>query len=201
MTSNPLDTVYWNNNSPRIEYTVVVENNGNNLLTGNCELQLRYNQYPLSRTRKSWQAQNFEVGELDTLHFIDTLSYLNLDRYKGGDNIIVIWPHTDNPGAQVPDTMDYGIYVTDLTGVQDPAAVDARIDIFPNPATDRLSIQYLENRNKLECVRIIGLDGKVQYESSKAVDHIDIGQLSAGLYFVEFKFKDGIYGAMRLLKE
>lgn len=199
VVSNPVDTVYWNNNSPIIAYTVVVENIGNNQLTGNCIIKFRYNQWTADIDKKSWQANNFEVGQTTIVTFQDTVFDLSSQRYKGGDNIIVIWPHSDNP-AQAPDTTSHDIYITDMTGVLDPAQVAARVDVYPNPVADQLNIRYLDGKHRIECVRILGLDGKVYFASEQSVSAIDMGHLSSGLYFVEFKFKDGIYGALRVSK-
>ena len=65
---------------------------------------------------------------------------------------------------------------------------------------DQLNIRYLDGKHRIECVRILGLDGKVHFASEQSVSAIDMSHLSSGLYFVEFKFKDGIYGALRVSK-
>lgn len=201
LESSPTDTANYFQGDSIIHFRAYVENTGNNLLTGNCQIVFRYNQWPDTLIRKEWSAQNFEVGQTDTLIFSDTIFGISGQRYKGGDNIIVIWPHSDNTNVQAPDTTIDSVYIPVVNSAAERRTLDARIDIYPNPANGRLNIRYLESKNKVECVRIIGTTGIVRYQSSRAVDQIDLADLPAGLYYAEFTFKDGLRGAMRFLKE
>jgi hypothetical protein len=200
LTSLPADTVIYPN-TWGITYFATVENVGNNQLTGPCYLKTRYNTTPGDSILWSWIASNFEVGQTEVFSFTDSIRTLDVGRYKGGGNILVIWPQADNPNVQAPDTTNFPIYIRDITiDAPDPTILADRVAISPNPVVDHLRIAYLHGAQKIECVRIVGLDGKVMFQSNKAVEQIDLSALSSGLYFLEFKFKDGIYGSMRVSK-
>ncbi|MBK9448233.1 MAG: T9SS type A sorting domain-containing protein [Bacteroidetes bacterium] len=197
--SFPPDTIYYPNTGS-ITYTLVVENIGDNQLTSPCQIKFKYNSATTDTIMWSWLAFNFEVGQTDTIIFTDSIGPLGGTRYKGGDNIIVIWPNSDNPNVQIPDTVDFPIWIQQFNGVIDEETLAQRVEVFPNPVTDKLNIHYKDMRQKVECVRIIGLDGKKLWESYNPVDEIDTQQLPAGMYLLLFKYKDGMVGAVRITK-
>ncbi|MEY3443170.1 MAG: Secretion system C-terminal sorting domain [Bacteroidota bacterium] len=197
--SIPPDTV-WYPNTVAITYKLIVENIGDNQLTSPCQVKFRYNTQTADTVMWSWLAFNFEVGQTDTITFTDTIGALGGNRYKGGGNIIIIWPQSDNPNVQAPDTTQFPIWIEDFNGVIDPEEVAQRVEVYPNPVNDHLNIRYLQMKQKVECVRIIGLDGKKLWESYSPVDEIDTQQLPAGMYLVLFKYKDGRVGAVRITK-
>lgn len=200
VTSLPSDTVVYPNTS-WITYYVTVENVGNDQLTAPCSIKAYYNGGSQENVLKSWVASSFEVGETTTLTINDTIDGLGNGRYDGGVNILVIWPHNDNPNSQAPDTTDYEIVILDLTiGVIDPKELDQRVEVFPNPARDHLNIRYLQPQHKVEYVRIVGLDGRIQLQTNSAVESLDLSALPAGMYMVVFDFKDGSVGAQRFTK-
>ena len=200
MWSSPMDTVVYNNNNPVIYYTVVIKNIGNDKLDGACQMKTKYNLSPTEFSKVTWQVSNFEVGQTDTVQFNDTIFSLNPNRYKGGDNIIVIWPHTDNPSAQAPDTTNYQIYVDNLTSASGPKIVEERIAFWPNPTNGILNINYLKGKNKIEYVRIVGVDGKLLQSYTSAVESVDLDGLAKGIYLLEIRFKDGLRATYRVSK-
>lgn len=198
-TSFPPDTVYYPN-TVAITYRLIIENIGNNQLTGPCQVKFKYNSSTTDTILWSWLASNFEVGQTDTVVFTDTIGSLGGNRYKGGGNVIVIWPNSDNPNVQAPDTTNFPIWINDFNGVVDPITLAQRVEVFPNPVTDRLNVRYLQMKQKVECVRIISLDGRKLWESFSAVEEIDTRSLPSGMYLVLFKYKDGMVGAVRMTK-
>jgi hypothetical protein len=200
VTSTPMDTVYFPNQNV-IAYRVIVENIGNNQLTGACKIKLSYNSDTVEHIKRSWTASNFEVGQTDTLTFNDTIVNLTGARYRPGGNILIIWPHSENPNVQVPDTTNFPIWIYDMNGIHDPSILLNRVKVYPNPAHDLLTIQYIEARNKLERVRLVALDGRLLKESSQPLHELDLTGLPSGMYFVQFKYRDGVEGAMRIQKQ
>ena len=198
--TSPIDTVVYNNNDPIVEYSVVVRNIGNDKLDGACRMMTKYNQSSVEHIKKNWQATNFEVGQTTTITFQDTLYSLSTNRYKGGDNIIVIWPHTDNPSAQAPDTTEFGIYVDNMVGATDPVELQNRIVVWPNPTSGMLNIDNLQNRNKIEYVRIVGMDGKLLKTYTTSVRTINLDGFAKGVYLMEVGFKDGLHASYRISK-
>jgi hypothetical protein len=200
MWSLPLDTVVFNNNNPMVTYTMVVKNTGNAKLDGPVTIKTKYNTWTQVYDKYSWVVADFEVDETDTVTFTDTIANLSSFRYKGGDNILVIWPHADNPTAQVPDTTNYGIYVDDLTGIAELHFLGSQVEVYPNPLTGQLNIQYLKDKHKVESVRICNMQGQVLFDRAAAVEQIDTDALSSGVYLLEIRYKDGRIGVARLTK-
>lgn len=202
MWTNPVDTVYYVNGSEVVEYTVVVKNIGNNKLDGACQIQLKYNTDQTIHGKRSWVASNFEVGQTDTVTFNDTLFTLNAGRYKGGDNIIVIWPHTDNPNAQIPDTTDnFPIFVDLSNSSEEEIGILSMIDLWPNPTTGALNLNYHDLARKVEYVRIVSLTGQELRKYDNAVETIEMAEFAEGIYMLEMQFKDGRKASFRLLKQ
>jgi hypothetical protein len=198
--SQPADTVYYPNTTT-ITYRLVVENVGNNQLTGPCDIKFRYNSYAGDHSKEPWNATNFEVGETDSIRIDDPIGTLDSSRYKGGGNILIIWPNTDHPGVQAPDTVEFDLVILDITGFVDPSVLRERIDIYPNPVGDVLNLRYLQLRNKVEYVRILGIDGRVLTYDSRALDQIDTRNLPSGMYMLDVKYTDGMEGALRFTKQ
>ncbi len=200
ITSLPADTVIYPN-TWGITYYVDVTNVGNDRLNGPCYLKMRYNTSLADTSAWTWIANNFEVGQVETFSFTDSIHSLNAGRYKGGGNILVIWPQADNPSVQAPDTTFFPIYIRDISiDTDQPTVLVDRVQVYPNPVSGELSIRYLQQAQKIECVRIVNIDGKVCYQANESVASIDVSTLSSGMYFLEFRFKDGTYGAMRVRK-
>jgi hypothetical protein len=201
LVSFPPDTVYYPNTS-FITYKMAVENVGNNQLTSSCRIMFRYDGSTTDTTVWQWSVTNFEVGQVDTVVFPDSIGLLNAGRYKGGGNILVIWPHADQPNTQAPDTTGHWLYIVDLSnGVVDPAVLAQRVEVFPNPVQDELTIRYLQRQHKLEYVRIVSMDGRLVWESHEAMEEVDMRTMPAGMYMVVFKYKDGMLGAVRITKQ
>jgi hypothetical protein len=197
--SYPPDTVYYPNTS-FITYKMAVENVGNNQISSSCHIMFRYDGSSQDTSVHEWSLANFEVGQVDTVEFPDSIGLLGNGRYKGGGNIIIIWPHADNPNTQAPDTTDHFIYIVDLTSTVDPAVLGTRLEVFPNPVQDELNIRYLQHQHKIEYVRIVGLDGRLLWESRDAVETVDMRSFPSGMYMAVFQFKDGMRGAIRISK-
>lgn len=195
----PPDTVYYPNTF-QITYRMEVENVGNDQLTSSCDVMLRYDSNPADSVKFTWVLQNFEVNQKDTIEFNDPIGALGGNRYKGGGNIIVIWPKSDNPGVQAPDTTGVPIYIFDINAVLDPAELRQRVEVFPNPVQDHLNIRYLQPGRNVGYVRIVGLDGRIYWEKAGAMESLDLSALPAGMYMVVFDFKDGSVGAQRFTK-
>ena len=78
------------------------------------------------------------------------------------------------------------------------------IEIFPNPIADFLNINYVEDPfNPTQLIQVIDLTGKVvgsiQPENSSSIQ-LDVSNLSHGIYFVQFRNKDGMVATKRFIK-
>ena len=86
-----------------------------------------------------------------------------------------------------------------ITEGTDEFSKDNHLDVFPNPATDILSIvTYDANCHSVE---IFSLDGRLVKAQSANFDAIDISSLAPGLYVIKVRMKDGREYNERIVKE
>jgi hypothetical protein len=183
-----------------IEYTVVVVNNGNAAVNGAISVRAYHNaDYSVWYEKAEFVVNNFEVGQSQTITFNDTVRTIDA-RYKGGNNILVIWPHSDAPNIQVPDSSNADIWIDGLVGVKDPTVFFARVEAGPNPVSSGLNLRYLKDQHKLEYVRIMNTSGQILRQYDKAVSRIEFDMLPPGLYLLEIKYRDGVAGTYRILR-
>ncbi len=64
------------------------------------------------------------------------------------------------------------------------------IKLYPNPASDKLFVEGLENFKDLNIVNTLGQTFKVEHSTTQ---YISIEQLPAGVYFLKATGKDGLY--------
>ncbi len=70
-----------------------------------------------------------------------------------------------------------------------------RIAFYPNPASDRISIQ--DENDRIESYRIIGIDGKL-VKHGKVDSEIDISELAPGQYIIYFFDRNSMLDSDRL---
>lgn len=200
-TSVPPDSLFFlAQQDSIIEYTVVVVNNGNAAINGAISVRAYHNaDYSTWYEKTEFVVNNFEVGQSQTVTFNDTVQ-VNDARYKGGNNILVIWPHSDSPNIQVPDSLGDSIWVDGLVGVKDPEVFFARVKVGPNPVSDGLNLRYTKDQHKLEYVRIMNTTGQVLRQYDKAISRVEFADLPRGLYLVEIRYRDGVSGTYRILR-
>lgn len=200
-TSIPPDSLFFiAQGDSIIEYTVVVVNNGNAAVNGAISVRAYHNgDYSAWYEKAEFVVNNFEVGQSQTVTFNDTVR-ANDARYKGGNNILVIWPHSDAPNIQVPDSSGADIWIDGLVGVKDPTVFFARVEAGPNPVSSGLNLRYLKDQHKLEHVRIINTSGQVLRQYDKAVSRVEFSDLPQGLYLLQIHYRDGVSGTYRILR-
>jgi hypothetical protein len=196
----PSDTMDYNlgNGDTVIEWTVRVINNGNASYNGTVSVRCYYNNDSMVWEKDEFIGNNFEVGQTQWVSWKDTVQSGDA-RYKGGNNILVIWPHSDSPNVQAPDSTNGGIYIDNLVSVRDPQVFFARVKVGPNPVSSTLYLQYLKDQHKLEHVRLYNSSGQIMRSYHKAVSRIEFNDLPVGLYFLDIQYKDGVGGSYKLL--
>ncbi|MDZ4666255.1 MAG: T9SS type A sorting domain-containing protein [bacterium] len=79
-----------------------------------------------------------------------------------------------------------------VTGIKEqPVLSTASIGIYPVPATDKLSVYLLSGRGEVCNWNLYGVNGKIQKSGQNVFSHnahfdIDISDLNAGIYFIDF---------------
>jgi len=136
---------------------------------------------------------NIEIKR-DTAHPVltwNTASPVN----EYGQKTVVINPSTHNGEVDI-----YYHEPCTTTGINNVAAVDNDINIFPNPATTNITIIAKGINNST--ISIYNIQGQIikQISTIKITTNIDISDLSGGVYFVEIKNEKN-YKVMKLVKE
>ncbi|MGC9330420.1 MAG: T9SS type A sorting domain-containing protein, partial [Bacteroidales bacterium] len=78
-------------------------------------------------------------------------------------------------------------------------ALVADINVYPNPATDYIYIQNIENVNRID---VVNLTGQIMdsYDITGNTMQMDVSGYSNGVYFVKFIFNDNSTGTIRIEK-
>lgn len=134
-----------------------------------------------------------QIGDLQTL--IDWNQQDPPDDFEmNRNNIIYTWQYNRNPFIDYPDLIDYiwGDQVGEVWHQPDMSVINqnnSRINIYPNPAQNQLSIDGLTKKSN---VQIISLTGQVLMEKSINIDHFqwDINKLDPGIYFITISTKN-----------
>jgi hypothetical protein len=89
----------------------------------------------------------------------------------------------------------------DVTGVGEQQHPDAQVNIYPNPVTDRLTIQ---SDKKLKSIRLLSVDGKMMNDvpvtNPENQQVIDFDRYPKGIYFIEVGFNDGETVTRKIIK-
>jgi archaellum component FlaG (FlaF/FlaG flagellin family) len=181
-----------------LTFTVKLVNLGNTPYSGFIQLFAAYNGgtniYP-------WEYANIDslmpilVG--DTFSFDLHQDIVASDRYGGGDNIILIWPNTGN-GAQTLDTASIHVFVRNLVSRLNPQEIDARVKVYPNPATEVLRFNWTDPTYRLEHVRLVNMAGQEVFSSHNAVQEIGLDGLPRGIYLLQLQYEDGLQGIFKV---
>lgn len=127
---------------------------------------------------------------LATTHSFDSYQW-----YKGGDLIsgatAATYTVAENGVYSVKVTLNncsdsLAYNVTNVTKLEDVPGLSADIRVYPNPSSSRVNIQ---SRVPVS-VTLRGMDGRMILQRNN-VDHINIRDLSAGIYMLELSDKTG----------
>jgi hypothetical protein len=151
----------------------------------------------------NFDPQGLEVGEKIQVSVIDSITTIaqSNHRYKGGDNVLVIWPRAEAVAVMVPDTAFVDLYIFDIRNstADQVQSMRERLSVYPSPAQDYLNLDYRKEQHKLEHVRLRSIDGRLLYESKSLVHAIPLLGLPAGTLMLEVKYRDGIQGTYKIV--
>lgn len=113
-----------------------------------------------------------------------------------GQSLTLLMSGFQNPAANSNGAAWGLYYATALGGPLVPLAVSTSVDevagttglnIWPNPATDKL---HISSKEPITSVRIYDVTGKLIKTSFQPKGEIDISQLTDGLYFIKLESRD-----------
>jgi len=96
--------------------------------------------------------------------------------------------------------------VTSLAGINEAANISEQLNLFPNPATDIISVTFSSNGNCSADIRIMNNMGSVvRAQHVNCTDgnntyEISVSDLAAGMYYIDFKTEAG-FAAKRFIKQ
>lgn len=87
---------------------------------------------------------------------------------------------------------------TILASKESPSIPEHRVQLYPNPARDRIQLDIPKN-HQLEHVEVLSSNGQILLYSQGRM--LEIGHLPAGIYFTKAIFKDGRFVSKKWVKE
>jgi hypothetical protein len=92
-------------------------------------------------------------------------------------------------------TEDYQVTIDDCTGINE--LFSEQIKIYPNPAKNYLTIEFVLNKESSYQVSLLNQIGKVVYQLKKTgsfgrqITRINTSNLPEGVYTIQFRMEDG----------
>ena len=83
---------------------------------------------------------------------------------------------------------DYALVVKDKLSTNEHSAKNGEINIYPNPASDKL---YINNVRDITTYKIIDASGKIIQSGDFTQNPIDIHSLEGGVYLLSLSHKNG----------
>jgi hypothetical protein len=93
---------------------------------------------------------------------------------------------TDANGCQVSQTVV-------ITGINERSAEEASFNMLPNPATNKVTIEYTADKAVPATIRLVSINGQEVYSENfaqakgKNIQNIDISGLAKGVYFLQLR--------------
>lgn len=134
----------------------------------------------------------------DTIVFSVSETYDNINGYRLGGNVVVIWPVAS--GITTLDTFYTDVYVRAMVGINENKSLYNDFLIYPNPTQEYLMIKNKGLKNRVEEVRIFDVNGRILYDD-RFKSKISISHLNSGMYVLVLKLDNGDRINYQILKE
>ncbi len=196
------DTVWYvTNGDTDIHYQMNILNCGNDSFIGSIDVYIIRN---AAAPTILGTISNAILGIGDSVEFqiTDIVVKTNTD-YKGGDNVIVIWPAVPSPPPFTSDTATLDIYVEgNISSSSQPQKIpDKGFVIGPNPAGNKLLIGYQNRTASVDLVRITDPAGRILFETFRETDQVDLSGFTPGIYFLEVRYAGQASEVCRIIRE
>jgi hypothetical protein len=106
--------------------------------------------------------------------------------FQYGNNIVVVWPKgmgVSNDSLYFNMYMDYNLAVTNYEAYE--------FNIYPNPFSDKIKVEWNNPKNSIEQVRIYNLYGTLLKNCNMREEFIYLSELNSGIYLMELQLNDG----------
>ena len=104
---------------------------------------------------------------------------------------------SDSNCVTISDTLAVRVSDSCVTSLSEVAFRD-KFNIFPNPVSEQLNIQFQSNENLSGHIRLMTIDGKLVEQSlnlnfSRLNFHFDMGNLPKGIYIIKIETDQGSF--------
>ncbi len=82
----------------------------------------------------------------------------------------------------------------------DKSVRDARIEIFPNPSSDKVTIELSYNNVGMKSCQLLNSQGVLVLSLNSGIKTIDVSNLPRGAYTLSIHFDDGLRSTKRIIK-
>lgn len=119
--------------------------------------------------------------------------------FRIGATVVVIWPAAVNANTQ--NSASYTVYIQGTMSLLE-VAQPGKANIYPNPASDRLTISPPEGETgiQVEQVRLYDATGRF-LQSRQGAGTLDIGGLAGGAYLLEVVLTNNTKAVYRVIKQ
>lgn len=168
-----------------IAYTLRVSHNLATAYTGPFEITLRANG-GAPFTLYSDSLETIPAGSMGKQYSLS--DSIDLSRYGGGINIVVVWPTA--PNFVTVDTA-YGEFT--VTDVSVPEAIREiyHLDVYPNPSSGILNLQASFATRQVTELLLSDVQGRILRREKGLPRQISLEGLPASIYFIEVRLKNG----------
>ena len=128
----------------------------------------------------------------------DDPAVFNLDAYAAETSVTIGIFYSSNATTWEAGVNDNGgyiitdpkVWVTNQTASVADNELAAAINVFPNPVSEKLNINKLNNNISLKSTQLIDLTGRV-IVSDTVLESINVSSLSKGLYILKLESNEG----------
>lgn len=142
-------------------------------------------------------ASPFGISELDFDQYFWIPSFVDIDGDSDMDLFVPTMQFTDTSTIMANYFYENRTFVAGLTDNNFEAA---NFTVFPNPATTNLTLLSSSSTETIESVRILTVDGREVFRSSKWINQIDLTDFTPGLYIVELGFANEDKQQLKFIK-
>ena len=123
--------------------------------------------------------------------FIVAGGIVNIQSFKLGDNIVVIWPAAIGPYVITADKYTGDLFINSASSVDE--LTQNKIEIYPNPVTDFTQIKANGIIKEYKVLNILGSIVQQKEHIYSSTTAIRKNELESGIYFIELTIDGNQY--------
>lgn len=143
-------------------------------------------------------ASPFGISTLGTDQYFFLPMFVDIDDDSDMDLFVPTIQFTDTSTVTANNFYENRTVVAGLT---DNKFEVADFSVFPNPATNNLSLLSFSSTESIESVRILTVDGREVFRSNKWINQIDLTDFTPGVYIVELAFANKDTQQLKFIKK